>query len=235
MRPRPSSEPNTKYGTIPTVNYSRHFPLRHSVIQTIRRFQPDLVLTHRTNDYHPDHRAAGQVVQDASFLVRVPLVVPDVPPLKRDPVIAFMPDPFTKPNPITADVVIDITPHLNKMIEVLACHYSQMFEWLPWIEGTADTLPKDKKQYLGWLRQWYQDQLRPMAERYRSELISVLGPDRGATVQCAEIYEISEYGTPLDAAGKQRLFGFCNDSSKTSVSCNPIDDDDSIRDSGRGC
>ena len=29
--------------------------LRRQVIRELRRFQPDLVLTHRTNDYHPDH------------------------------------------------------------------------------------------------------------------------------------------------------------------------------------
>ena len=49
--------------------------VRHQIIREIRTFQPDLLLTHRTNDYHPDHRAVGQVVQDASYMVTVPLVV----------------------------------------------------------------------------------------------------------------------------------------------------------------
>jgi N-acetylglucosamine malate deacetylase 1 len=77
--------------------------LRHRIIREIRTFGPDLVLTHRTNDYHPDHRAAGQAVQDASFLVRVPLVVPETPVLQYDPVVSFMADLFTKPNPLAAD------------------------------------------------------------------------------------------------------------------------------------
>ena len=57
--------------------------VRELVIREIRAFRPDLVLTHRPNDYHPDHRAVGQVVQDASYMVTVPLVAPDVPALCR--------------------------------------------------------------------------------------------------------------------------------------------------------
>ena len=33
--------------------------VRSAIIREIRSFAPDLVLTHRTNDYHPDHRYTG--------------------------------------------------------------------------------------------------------------------------------------------------------------------------------
>ncbi len=71
--------------------------LRAAIIGEVRRFQPDLVLTHRPNDYHPDHRAVGQVVQDASYMVTVPHVCPEVPALRRDPVVAYVSDVFTRP------------------------------------------------------------------------------------------------------------------------------------------
>jgi LmbE family N-acetylglucosaminyl deacetylase len=183
--------------------------LQHRIIREIRGFRPDLVLTHRTNDYHPDHRAVGQAVQDASFLVRVPLVVPDVPALQRDPVVAFMPDLFTKPNPLAADVVIDITVQLDTIVSMLACHRSQMFEWLPWLEGVLHQVPGGEKERLTWLRQWYIDKIRVRADRYRSELVAAYGPNRGNRIECAEVYEISEYGLPLDAAARERLFSFC--------------------------
>ena len=64
--------------------------LREAVIREIRSFRPDLVLTHRTCDYHPDHRAVGQAVQDASYMVTVPLVVPDCPIPEAEPVVAYM-------------------------------------------------------------------------------------------------------------------------------------------------
>ena len=183
--------------------------LRYRIIQEIRSFRPDLVLTHRTNDYHADHRAVGQAVQDAAYLVRVPLVVPDTPSLQRDPIIAFMPDLFTKPNPLTADVVIDISDQLDTILSMLACHRSQMFEWLPWINGVLHQVPEDKDQRMAWLRRWYSDLIRLRANRYRSELVAAYGPDRGNRIEFAEVYEISEYGSPLDAAARERLFAFC--------------------------
>ncbi|HID77092.1 MAG TPA: PIG-L family deacetylase, partial [Planctomycetaceae bacterium] len=79
---------------------------RHRVIRQIRRFAPDLIVTHRPYDYHPDHRATGQLVQDATYLVTVPNVLPDTPALRRDPVVAYMADLFTTPCPLRPDVVL---------------------------------------------------------------------------------------------------------------------------------
>ncbi len=180
--------------------------VRHRVIREIRTFRPDLLLTHRTNDYHPDHRAVGQAVQDASFLVRVPLVVPEVPALPHDPVVAFLPDLFTKPCPLTADVLLDITDRLDTVAAMLACHRSQVFEWLPYLAGALDQVPGDEAERLAWVRRWYASQIRARAERYRRELIAVYGPQRGSCIEAAEMFEISEYGSPLDAASRQRLF-----------------------------
>src|SRR5438874_288590 len=70
---------------------------RCRVIRLIRSFRPDLVLTHRPNDYHPDHRYTSQLVQDAAYMVTVPPVVPEVPHLEKNPVIAYLPDEFEKP------------------------------------------------------------------------------------------------------------------------------------------
>jgi N-acetylglucosamine malate deacetylase 1 len=91
---------------------------------------------------------------------------------------------------------------------MLACHCSQMFEWLPWLEGALDRVPQDDGQRRVWLRQWYAKQIRPRADRCRRELIAAFGRDRGGRIEFAEMYEISEYGSPLDPAARQRLFGF---------------------------
>jgi N-acetylglucosamine malate deacetylase 1 len=181
--------------------------LRERVIREIRQFRPDLVLTHRTSDYHPDHRAAGQVVQDASFLVRVPRIVPDAPALRRDPVVAFMSDLFSKPSPLVADVALDVTAQVDVIVAMLACHRSQVFEWLPWLEGVLDQVPGEEVQRRAWLRGWFAQQVRRRADRYRQELIAAYGEDRGSRIEFAEVYEISEYGSTLDAAARERLFG----------------------------
>jgi LmbE family N-acetylglucosaminyl deacetylase len=44
--------------------------LRRRILGEVRTFKPDLVLTHRPWDYHPDHRAVGLAVQDACYRCR---------------------------------------------------------------------------------------------------------------------------------------------------------------------
>ncbi len=180
--------------------------VRRRIIAEIRSFEPDLVLTHRINDYHPDHRAVGQAVQDASYLVTVPHIVPDVPPLRQDPVVAYMPDRFTKPYPLCGDIVIDVGPHIETIVDMLACHRSQMYQWLPHNLRITDRIPPEEAERRQWLGQWYRAHLRPMADRYRRELITEYGEQRGREIEFAEVYEISEYAGTLNAPDRERLF-----------------------------
>jgi len=182
--------------------------VRSRIIAAIRQFAPDLVLTHRVNDYHPDHRAVGQAVQDASYMVTVPHVVPDVPALRKDPLVAYMPDRFTKPNRLAGDVVIDVGPQVETMIDMLACHRSQVFDWLPYNLGIADQIPAEPQEQREWLSGWYREHLRPMADRYRDELIATYGGERGLAIEYAEVYEVSEYAGRFDEEIRQRLFGW---------------------------
>lgn len=179
--------------------------LRWQVIREIRRFKPDLVLTHRTNDYHPDHRAVGMVVQDACYLVMVPALEPATPALARDPIVAFLSDRFTKPAPLSGDVVVDVGPYTDEIVAMLACHRSQFFEWLPFNQNIAHLVPVGEQAQCEWLRDSYLSRLRPQADRYRKELIARYGA-RGEQVMYAEVFEISEYAAPLDSVSRARLF-----------------------------
>lgn len=180
--------------------------VRRQIIREIRTFAPDLVLTHRTNDYHPDHRAVGQAVQDASYMVTVPGVVPEVPILDRDPVVAYMVDLFTKPNPLQPDVVLDVDDCLETIVAMLACHVSQVVEFLPFNQGVLDRVPAEESARRAWLTHWYRTHVRPRADRFRRELIEAYGDDRGRSVQICEAYEISEYAARPDRATLARLF-----------------------------
>src|SRR3954468_1854697 len=91
---------------------------RRQVIRLIRAFRPDLVLTHRPNDYHPDHRYASQLVQDAAYMVTVPAVEPGVPHLPHNPVIAYLPDDFSRPYPFQPSIVVDVGPVLEHIIDM---------------------------------------------------------------------------------------------------------------------
>lgn len=182
--------------------------VRHRIIEEIRRFEPDLVLTHRPCDYHPDHRAVGLAVQDASYMVTVPLIAPDTPALRRDPVVAYMVDLFVRPYPFCADIVLDVGPQFPSIIGLLDCHVCQVYEWLPYNLGLLDQVPDDAQQRRVFLSHWFGSRLRTIADRFREALIRDYGLVRGKSIEMAEAYEISEYARPLDAEGRARLFPF---------------------------
>ncbi|MEQ8784977.1 MAG: PIG-L family deacetylase [Pirellulaceae bacterium] len=180
--------------------------LRERVIREIRCWRPDLVLTHRVSDYHPDHRAIGQAVQDASYMVTVPLVVPDTPALRRDPVVAQLRDDFTRPCPFRADVVIDVGPQVDTIVAMLACHASQVFDWLPYNRRMEAEVPGDATERRAWLRRQYADRQKGVADRFREQLRAAYGAEHAAGVELVEAFEISEYAAAPSTDEVARLF-----------------------------
>ena len=116
---------------------------RKTVIRLIREWKADIVMSHRPNDYHPDHRYAGVLVQDAAFMVQVPFMT-DVPPLEKNPVFLYLPDRFAKPNPFKADIAIDIDSTIEKKMDALALMESQFLEG--GALGHARLLPQDESK-----------------------------------------------------------------------------------------
>src|SRR5437879_10971709 len=62
---------------------------RRTITRLIREWRADIIMSHRPNDYHPDHRYTGVLVQDSAYMVAVPFFCPDAPPLKNNPVFLF--------------------------------------------------------------------------------------------------------------------------------------------------
>jgi N-acetylglucosamine malate deacetylase 1 len=179
---------------------------RWQIIRLIRSFQPDLIVTHRPNDYHPDHRYTSQLVQDAAYMVTVPAVVPDTPHLARDPVICYMFDHFEKPGPFEPSVVVDVGDVLDKIVAMLNCHQSQFYEWLPFNGGYLDQVPNDEARRREWLAAQTKSRLLPRVDKFRGLVMRIYGPNRGAKVEYIEAFEACEYGAPLDDEARQRLF-----------------------------
>jgi LmbE family N-acetylglucosaminyl deacetylase len=193
---------------LPDAHLEPSIENRDRVIREIRAFRPDLLLTHRSCDYHPDHRAVGQLTQDASYLVTVPKVLPEVPPLFDDPVILYMPDLFTRPSPLRPDLVLDVGEQLDSIVDMLACHRTQVFEWLPFEEGILDQVPGDEDAKLDWLRGWFHDQVAERANRFRDALVATYGEEGGQAVTYCEAYEVSEYASPMDDEKRAKLWPF---------------------------
>jgi len=180
--------------------------VRRRVIAEMRTFRPDLVLTHRIHDYHPDHRATGELVRDACYMARVPSVVPDVPALPHDPVVASMWDGFRRPGPFAADVVVPVDDVFAEMVAALDCHGSQVYEWIPHTMGIEAQVPSDAPARREWLTRFAGRRPAAIAQRYRAELAAVLGEARAAGVRYAEAYEISEYARRPTDEEIARLF-----------------------------
>jgi LmbE family N-acetylglucosaminyl deacetylase len=181
---------------------------RAQVIRVIRAFRPDLLLTHRPTDYHPDHRFAGLLVQDASYLLTVPGICPDTPHLERSPVILYFSDAFKRPCRFEPQVVVDIEAEFDRLVGMLHCHQSQFYEWLPYNAGYLDQVPAGEAERRRWLAERIGRRIRPLADRYRDLLVRTYGPERGSQVKYIEAFEVSEYGAPLDAAARARFFPF---------------------------
>lgn len=181
---------------------------RRMIIGLIRELQPHLVLGPRPYDYHPDHRYTALLIQDAAYMVTVPNVVALVDHLSTNPVIMYTSDRFMKPAPFAPDVVVDIDSVIERKIAALACHVSQVFEWLPYNAGSLAEVPSDESER----RAWFADRLRQrtgaVADRFRANLIERYGEQRGAAVANAEAFEVCEYGSPLTPALRERLFPF---------------------------
>jgi LmbE family N-acetylglucosaminyl deacetylase len=181
---------------------------RREVIRLIRSFRPDLILTHRATDYHPDHRFGSLLVQDASYLLTVPSICPEVPHLAASPVICHFSDTFTRPCRFEPHIVVDIDAELDRLIGMLHCHESQFYEWLPYNAGHPEEVPQGDEARRSWLAGRMRQRLEALADRYRDRLVQTYGPEHGARVRTVEAFEVSEYGAPLDAAARARLFPF---------------------------
>lgn len=163
---------------------------RLNVIRAIRAWNADIVIAPRPNDYHPDHRYTGVLVQDAAYMVIVPNIAADTPPLKKNPVFLYSHDRFKKPAPFVPDISVVIDAVFEKKIYAMAAHESQFFEWLPWTQGSLDEIPKDEKSRLEMLAKW---RYAPLTNVMKESLKKWYG-DEGAKAKHAEGFQICEYG-----------------------------------------
>src|SRR5512143_2743990 len=125
---------------------------RRLITKLIREWKADIVIGPRPNDYHPDHRYTGILLQDAAYMVTVPNVCPDTPSLRKNPVFMYFQDGFQKPNPFSPNVAVSIDDVMDKKIDMTDAHVSQFYEWLAWHEGLLDRVPKDPAARKEWLK-----------------------------------------------------------------------------------
>jgi N-acetylglucosamine malate deacetylase 1 len=192
---------------IPNGGLVASLEYRNMFIRLIRGFDPDLVITHRPNDYHPDHRYTSLLVQDSAYVVTVPNNCPETPALRKNPCMAYMSDKFQKPNAFMPDFAVAIDRVMEKKISMIMCHESQVFELLPYSAGVENKVPKGRKERRKFIMERHGMGSADTANRFRAQLIARYGEKKGAAVKYAEAFEKCEYGGRFTPEIDERLFG----------------------------
>jgi LmbE family N-acetylglucosaminyl deacetylase len=97
------------------------------LVEVVRYTKADIIITHNPDDYMRDHMQASQLAYDASFVSTLPHLVtateffPEFPPVFYMDTLAgvgFIPTEY-----------VDITEEMEKKLEAVACHESQV-KWM---------------------------------------------------------------------------------------------------------
>ena len=185
---------------------------RKTFVRLIREWKADVVMGHRPNDYHPDHRYTGVLMQDAAFMVTVAFFCPDVQQLPKNPVFLYLSDDFKKPNPFEPDIVVAIDDVFEKKMDAIWRLESQI-ESL-WATGNFERVvpvpkePEARQKRKEQVRERISKRDRAIAEKYRAKLIELYGQQKGQKVQHAEAFELCEYGRKPSTAELKKLFPF---------------------------
>ena len=181
--------------------------VRLQIIRAIRKWNADVVIAPRPNDYHPDHRYTGVLVQDAAYMVVVPNIASDASALKKNPVFLYYSDGFQKPAPFRPDIAISIDSVYEKKMDILDAHVSQFYEWLPWVDGSLNNVPKDAAARRKWLNG---ARTQKISDAVRASLEKWYGTEKAGTVKQVESFEICEYGKQPNDEEIRRLFPMLN-------------------------
>lgn len=190
---------------VPSLEY------RKLLTRVIREWKADIVIAPRPWDYHPDHRYVGVLIQDAAFMVAVPFIVPDVPPLKKNPVFLYSSDGFQKPYPFTPDIAVSVDDSFDQKLDGIHELTSQHYEG--GANGSEEHLKSvppasDEVGRRAWLKRRWGARQGGEADKYRDLLIKLYGEEKGKTVKYAETFEICEYGRRPSPDEIKKLFPF---------------------------
>lgn len=142
------------------------------VVEVMRAFDPDVVITHSPVDYMIDHEETSRLVRAAAFAIAIPLYetrsVPAAPPARATPALYYA-DPVegtdTMGNRIFPHFYVDIAHQMESKREMLSRHKSQR-DWLREHHGVDEYLDR----MTGWAEQYGRECGIRYAEGFRQHL-----------------------------------------------------------------
>lgn len=178
---------------------------RMEVIRLIREWKADIVITHPSYDYHPDHRNTSLLVQDAAFLVNVPKILPEVLALTESPLFLYTRGRYVNRQKPQPDIVVDITPVKKEKAYIIDAHASQIYEWLPWINRSKKVIPDTQEEKIEYILSEYVLKRGEIKENDRSVVEKWYG-SRAKGVKTIEAFEICEFGRTVNDQDIRELF-----------------------------
>ena len=182
---------------------------RKTIVRLIREWRANIVMCHRSNDYHPDHRNAALLIQDAGYMVTVPFFCPDIPYLKSNPVFLYYEDGFQRPYPFTAHIAVGIDEVIERKVDAAVALESQTLEG--GCDGSEKTCPTDPQGRLvraDAVRRSAERRDAGLANRFRKQLAEWYGQEQAGKIRYAEAFEICEYGRQPSKKEIRDLFPF---------------------------
>jgi LmbE family N-acetylglucosaminyl deacetylase len=121
------------------------------VVESMRRFDPDVVVTHSPGDYMVDHEEASRLARSASFALSISLYqtrqITPAPATKSTPALYYA-DPIDGVDAMGERVLphfyVDITGTVEKKLEMLSHHKSQR-DWLRAHHGIDEYLEQARR------------------------------------------------------------------------------------------
>ncbi len=182
--------------------------IRKELIRLVRQWKADVVIAPRPNDYHPDHRYTSILVQDGAYMVAVPFICPDTPPLDKNPVYLYTQDDFKRPYAFQPDIMVDISDVAGKKFEALSKITSQFAEWLPWMAKMQDMVPKEPEKAKQFMVEMFKARMKLAPDADKANLVKRYGQDRANKIEYVESFEICEYGKRPSEEDIRALFPF---------------------------
>ncbi len=95
---------------------------RVRIVNAIRQYDPDLILTHFRDDLHPDHKATARLVTDAYYMASIELFESEYDPCDPENVLFFgKPTSSFEPS-----LFVDISEYTDQKRRAIEQHESQI-------------------------------------------------------------------------------------------------------------
>lgn len=142
---------------------------RMKFIEVIRWANPQVIITHNPDDYHPDHRVTADLVFAAAFVATIPNIRTELPPPDAMAAIFYM-DSLAGVS-FQPELFVDISDKYEKKLEMIKCHDSQVtwlrdhddIDILDFVDGVAQMrgLQCSAKYAEGFKAAWAWPRIRP--------------------------------------------------------------------------